>query len=135
MRYTLENQKTITIPDEEIRNLMVKLELSEKEAVETWLDDNGYELNEEQEQLDAKAKKAGVNLYVLGENSDNKPKKPRTVKVSDEKTALFSDIYAFLAEKYAGDVEIVIQNKKLLVKCANNKEITVDLIEKRQKKA
>lgn len=47
MRYTLENGKTINIPDKEIENHMKILELSKEEAIQLWLEDNEYEINEE----------------------------------------------------------------------------------------
>ena len=48
--------KEVKVPDEEIKNLMDKLELTEQEAIQTWLEDEGYEVNEEVERLTAKAK-------------------------------------------------------------------------------
>ena len=59
MRYTLANGKTISIPDDEIKANM-KLGITEDEAVEMWLEDNEYEVNEEQTALEEKAK--GVKI-------------------------------------------------------------------------
>lgn len=133
MTYTLENGKKINIPDKEIETLQKKLELSENEAIQTWLEDNDYEMNEEQELLDEKAKtvKIDVNAPINKKKSD----KPHTVKVSDEKQALFSEIYGFLAEKYGEKVEIVTQNKLITIKIGENKVFKLDLIEQRPKKA
>ena len=135
MRYTLNNGKTITIPDKEIEKMIDKLELSENEAIETWLSDNGYEINEEQEILDEKAKKVRAIPYASSENARKKSEKPRTVKVSDEKQLLFSEISAFLTEKYGEKVEIVKENKLIKIKMSENKTFKVDLIEERPKKA
>ena len=44
MKYNFKN-KVLNIPDEEIENLMDTLELTEEEAIETWLDDNDYTEN------------------------------------------------------------------------------------------
>ena len=43
--------KKIKIPDEDIKNYMKTLDLTEEEAIETWLDDEGYTENEEVEAL------------------------------------------------------------------------------------
>ena len=135
MRYTLNSGKTITIPDKEIEKMMKKLELSVNEAVETWLSDNGYEINEEQEILDEKAKKVRAVPYASSEKERKKSEKPRTVKVSDEKQLLFSEISTFLTEKYGEKVEIVKENKLIKIKMSENKTFKVDLIEERPKKA
>ena len=39
---TKVNNKVVKIPQKEIDNLMKTLELTEQEAIETWLDDNDY---------------------------------------------------------------------------------------------
>ena len=133
MKYTLENGKTINIPDKEIETLMAKLELSENEAVETWLDDNGYELNEEQEELDKKAKNVRAIPNAQAENR-KKSEKPRTVKVSDEKKEIFASIYGFLSEKYGENVQIETENKKIAIKIGENKVFSIDIVEHRPKK-
>ena len=48
--------KGIHIPQKEIDNLMKTLELTEQEAIQTWLDDNDYTTNEVVEELTKKAK-------------------------------------------------------------------------------
>lgn len=123
--------KTLTIPDKEIANSMKMLELSENEAIQMWLEDNGYELNEEQEELDEKAKKVKIKMGAKAEKSENKPKKPRTVIVSDEKVEIFQKIVDFLEENY----EISVEKPNKLVKIyKNGKEFKLDLVETRQKK-
>ena len=82
---------TYTIPDNEIALLMQNLSLSKEDAIDLWLCDNGKEENEEQIALDNSAKGV-VSNYVVGKKKEQTPRKTRTVKVSDEKTKLFSDI-------------------------------------------
>ena len=50
------NNKVVKIPQKEIDNLMKTLELTEQEAIQTWLDDNDYTTNEVVEELTKKAK-------------------------------------------------------------------------------
>ena len=50
MKYKFKN-KEIDIPDKEIEVLVDTLDLSLEEAIETWLVDNDYEIDEEVESI------------------------------------------------------------------------------------
>jgi hypothetical protein len=71
MKY-LFKEKEINIPDKEIENLMTSLELTEDEAIETWLDDNDYTTNEQVEELTKKAKENGTMKIKARANVENK---------------------------------------------------------------
>ena len=134
MKYTLPNGKNINIPDSEIKSHMENLQLTEEEAIQLYLEDEGYLDNEELEELDSKAKKVKIQHGASAvDKTDKKEKKPRTVKISDEKQGLFNNIYNFLVETYGGSVEIVKENKLLALKIGE-KTFKVDLIEQRQPK-
>ena len=60
MRYDF-NGKVINIPDAEIEKSMKLLDLSKEEAIQMYLEDEGYMENEEVEALTAKAKANKVN--------------------------------------------------------------------------
>ena len=135
MKYQLKNGKTVNIPDKELEKSMKALELTKEEAIQMWLEDNDYEVNEEQEELDSKAKKVKIQHGASAvDKSQPKEKKERVVKVSDEKQALFGEIYQHLTEVYGENVEIAKENKLLVVKIAQ-KTFKIDLIEQRPKKA
>lgn len=135
MQYTLENGKTVNIPDKDIENYMKSLELSKDEAIDLWLEDNDYQVNDELEELDAKAKKVKINHQASSiDKTEKKDRKPRTVKISDEKQKLFDEIYHNLVEIYGGTVEIVKENKLMTVK-VGEKTFKIDLIEQRAKKS
>ena len=86
---------------------------------------------EEQAELNEKASKMPRNY----EKSDKiREKKPKTVKVSDEKKELFDMVYGGLIDNYGGNVEILKENKLIQVKI-NEKIFKVDLIEQRMKKS
>jgi hypothetical protein len=131
MRYTLENGKTINIPDNEIQKHMKTFDISEQEAIDLYLEDEGYLDNEELDELDEKAKKVKIKHEASATTKDKKEKKPRTVKISDEKQQLFSEISTFLTEKYGNSVEIVKENKLLTVQIGE-KTFKLDLIEQRK---
>ena len=135
MKYTLENGKVIYIPDSEIKAHMKNLDLTEDEAIQLYLEDEGYLDNEELEELDSKAKKVKIQHGASAtEKTEKKEKKPRTVKTSDEKQELFDNIYHFLVENYGGSTEIVTQNKLMTVKVG---ELTfkIDIIQQRKPKS
>ena len=134
MRYTLKNGKSVNIPDKEIEKSMKALDLTKEEAIEMWLEDNDYEINEEQVALDEKAKKVKINHGASAvDKSEQKEKKPRVVKISDEKQALFSEILSNLEDVYPNSVEVVKENKLLTVKIGS-KTFKIDIIEQRPPK-
>ena len=133
MKYTLKNGKVVNIPDKEIEQSMKVLELTKEEAIEMWLEDNDYEVNEEQVALDEKAKKVKIQHGASAIDKQTKEKKERKVVASDEKQALFDNIYHNLVEIYGGNVEIVKENKLLTLKIGQ-KTFKVDLIEQRPPK-
>lgn len=137
MVYNL-NGKNIRIPDEEIEKSMKILKLSKDEAVQMWLEDEGYLDNEEQNELAKKAKESGVlhTIHGAGDKKNRKiSEKPRTVKVSEEKQALFTLIYDTLKEHEAsfnGKTTILKKNKLIQLEM-NGKTFKIDLIEQRKK--
>lgn len=134
MKYTLENGKVVNIPDNEIEYNMKTLELSKEEAIDLWLEDNDYQVNEELEELDSKAKKVKIDHQASAiDKTEKKDRKPRTVKVSDTKQVVFANIHNFLVETYGENVEIVKENKLLSLKIGD-KTFKVDLIEQRPPK-
>ena len=134
MRYTLPNGKNVNIPDEEIKKSMKALDLSTEDAIQMWLEDNDYEVNEEQAELDAKAKKVKIDHGASAvDKSEKKEKKPRPKVASDEKQTLFSQIFDNLHEFYGENAKIEKENKLILVKIGE-KSFKVDLIEQRPPK-
>lgn len=131
MKYT-KNGKSIIIPNEELENLMSKLDLTKEEAVQTWLEDNDFEENAEQQALDQKASKVKISVEARA-SAPKKEKQTRTTKVSDEKKALFDEIRSNLEDVYKGNVIVLKENKLLEVKIGE-KKFKIDIIETRAKK-
>ena len=134
------NGKTVNIPDEEIKSYMKSLDISEEEAIEMWLDDEGYTENDEQLQLDKKAKESGIMGDIHGasatDKTDKKPSKPKVVKVSEEKHDLFTLLYDTLKDyevDFGGKATILKENKLIQFEI-NGKTFKIDLIEQRNKK-
>ena len=132
MIYKLDNGKSVNIPDTELDKNMKLLDISQAEAIQLWLEDNDYEVNEEQAELNKKAKKVKINhdARAIKPKTDRKPK---NVKVSDEKQYVFSNLKALLEEFFeesGGQVEVLNKNKLLQLKYGN-KIFKIDLIEQR----
>ena len=131
MRYVF-NGKNIVIPDSEIDKLVDSLEISQQEAIDLWLADNGYEEDEEQNELDEKASKVQISKEVAPKKS-SKPRKPIEKKVSDEKKELFSEILSDLEDVYKGKVKVLNENKLISVQIGD-KCFKIDVIEQRKPK-
>ena len=132
------NNKQINIPDAEIENLVKSLDLTREEAIETWLVDNDYEENEEQNELQ---KKAGAIANVEhAKRNYTKPEKKRNVphnyRVSEEKQIISDKIQAILNEiatEKGGNVAIEIKNKRFLINIGE-KSFSVDIVEHKKGK-
>lgn len=139
MLYELPNGRKVKIPDAEIEKSMKILELTKDEAIEMWLEDEGYLDNDEQTELDKKAKDSGIlhTIHGAGDKKERKKSdKPKVVKVSDEKKALFTEIKENLecfAEESGGKVAVEKENKLIIFEI-NGKTFKIDLIEQRAKK-
>lgn len=137
MRYNF-NGKNINIPDVELEKSMKVLGITKEEAIEMWLEDEGYLDNEEQAELEQKAKKNKITATIHGASATEKKKqsKPKTVKVSDEKQRLFKELSAVIKEyciDEGGKCEILKENKLIQVEIGG-KTFKIDLIEQRKPK-
>lgn len=127
------NNKVVKIPQKEIDNLMRTLELTEEEAIQTWLDDNDYTTNEVVEELTKKAKANGTTKIRARENIENK-KTTRERKENPTKALIIAEIFNKLAE-IEGISQLKVENKEKLVTFSlNGNEYKIDLIQKRKSK-
>ena len=91
----------------------------------------GIEL-EEVEEVRAKGEKAKISHNASSADKREKKSKPRTVKVSDAKKQLFSEIFTNLKDIYGENTQIVKENKLIIVQI-DGKTFKIDLIEQRNK--
>ena len=134
MVYNL-NGKNIKIPDEEIKKNMEILDLSQEEAIQLYLEDEGYLENEEQENLCKKAKDSGIMSTIHGAKSDKpKAKVERERKENPTKERIIAEIGKFLCQLDGiSSVNITNIGKIIEFEC-ENKHFKLDLIQKREKK-
>lgn len=128
------NNKVVKIPQKEIDNLMKTLELTEQEAIETWLDDNDYTTNEQVEELTKKAKANGTTKIGARVNLENK-KVERERKANPTKALIIDQLWQKLAEiEHISNLKV--ENKeKLITFSLNGNDYKLDLVQKRAKKA
>lgn len=132
MKYKIEN-KEVNIPDEEIQNLMKTLDLTEQEAIDTWLTDNDYTTNEQVEELTKKAKANGTTKIGARVNVENK-KVVRERKENPTKAFIIEQLWQKLAE-IEHIYNLKVENKeKLITFTYNGNDYKLDLVQKRQKK-
>ena len=87
---------------------------------------------DEQMELEEKAKKMPRKYEKTVKNDEKSSKKPKTVKVSQEKQELFDILHEGLFNFYE-NVEILKQNKLISVQI-NGKTFKIDVIEQRPPK-
>ena len=128
------NNKVVKIPQKEIDNLMKTLELTEQEAIETWLDDNDYTTNEQVEELTKKAKANGTTKIGARVKLENK-KVERERKANPTKALIIEELTEKL-EQIDGISQLKVENKeKLITFSLNGNDYKLDLVQKRAKKA
>ena len=127
--------KKIRIPKEEIEhNMKIPMVKTEEDAIWIWLEDNGYVDNEEQNELDRKAKENRITATIHQAQAD----KPKTARKFERKPDLTKDnlvesLKEFLTE-YADNVQIV-KVGKLIEFDIGNEHFKLDLIRQRPPKA
>ena len=130
--YMLENGKTIRIPRNTIDNLMVKLDLTEEDAIQVYLEDEGYEINEEQEELTKKAKENRITATIHKAEGKTREKRKVERRANPDKEDLIRGLAEYLAT-VAADVKVENIGKLITFKY-NDKAFKLDLIETRIKK-
>ena len=133
MKYNLDG-KEIRIPDEEIKRYVETMHITEEEAIQIYLEDEGYLENEEQEALCAKAKENRVTAHLGARQNVENKKTERERKANPVKENLIAE-FAKALEAMSAAYDIKIENiAKIITFKVDGREFKLDLIEKRQKK-
>lgn len=135
MRYDF-NGKKINIPDAEIQKSMKILDISQDEAIQMWLEDEGYLDNEEQEALEKKAKENKITQTIhqasAVDKTVKKTQKERVRKENPTKEMVIAEI-AQLLPKFAENIEI-LNVGKLISFSIGDEKYEIDLKQKRKPK-
>lgn len=135
MIYKLNEKKEVRIPDTDIERLIKTMQIDKEDAIQIWLEDEGYLINEEQEQLNQKAKENKSHKIAKAERKAPivlKNKKEKVVKENPTKEMVIAEI-AKILPNFATDINI--ENKaKIITFRIGDEEYKLDLIQKRKKK-
>lgn len=129
MKYDF-NGKVINIPDAEIEKSMKLLDLSKEEAIQMYLEDEGYMENEEVEALTAKAKVNKVSREAKSDKPRKSVKRERKPDVEKEKII---EILANCLKNEGFDAEITNKSKIIEFSVGEN-HYKLDLVKKRPPK-
>ena len=128
---TLTNGKIVRCEKEWAEKTMKALDTDLEDVLLMWLEDEGYIINEEQEELDKKAK--GVVKPKAGDKTQRKPRE-KVQKENPTKELIIAEIAKTL--QALGVDNLKIENKaKLITFDYVNESFKVDLIQKRKPKA
>lgn len=133
MKYIV-GKKEINIPEGEIEKLMDSLDISEDEAVQTWLFDNDYIENEEEAKLTKKAKDNRI-MATIHEAKSDKPRAKRVVEKKED--VVKEDIIKRTAEMLAAiaeNVKITNVSKIIEFDMPNGDHFKFDLVRQRKTK-
>ncbi len=135
MNYTLSTGKIVRIPDSEINKFVANHGITKDEAVQMWLEDEGYLENEEQEALCQKAKENRITATIHEASAKDPRKKTQRERVKKEdptKEMIIAEI-AKLLPNFAENVKIENAGK-LITFTIGADNFKLDLIRQRAKK-
>lgn len=132
------NGKTLNIPDDFIQNAMKNLSIDEDEAIQLWLEDNDYEVNEEQMALDAKAKAnvkvANIVKARAAESAKKKTQRERVKKEDPTKEGVIAALAKALPELANAENVTIVNAGKLITFTIGEDTYKLDLVRQRKAK-
>ena len=132
------NGKTLNIPDDFIQNAMKNLSIDEDEAIQLWLEDNDYEVNEEQMALDAKAKAnvkvANIVKARAADPSKKKTQRERVKKEDPTKEGVIASLAKALPELANAENVTIVNAGKLITFTIGEDTYKLDLVRQRKAK-
>lgn len=132
IRIVLEDGRKCAVSTEYIQKNMDILGEDMEDAIMDWLEDEGYLINEEQEELCIAAKE---NKVLIGAKNENKTteKKKRTVKENPTKEMIIAEVSKSIAA-LEGVSDLIIENKgKIITFNLNGESFKIDLTQRRKK--
>jgi hypothetical protein len=132
---TLENGKVVKASTEFLNKMCDNLDIDFDEAVNTWLEDEDYLVNDEQKELTEKAKE---HKELVGAKkaarTTKKTQKERVVKENPTKELVITKLFEAVSA-IDGATDVVVENKaKLITFKLNGEDFKIDLVQKRKAK-
>lgn len=130
---TMENGKQYKVDRKWVDKSMKNLDTDIEDVLLMWLEDNEYLVNEEQEELDKKAKGKVKLVATNEEKAKKKTPKERVQKENPIKELIIKTIAQTL--ETLDTTDIIIENKtKIITFTMNNEQFKIDLVQRRKNK-
>ena len=135
IEYELEENQIIKIPREEIERIMKGLGITEDDACWIWCEDNGKIDNDEQNELDKKAKDNRITATIHQARAETTKERKKVERKPDQvKDELVENLKAFLIEQcFMENVSITKVGKLVEFDCGGE-HFKLDLIRQRPPK-
>lgn len=135
IEYELDENVVVKIPREEIERTMKGLGCSEDDACWIWCEDNGKIDNDEQNELDKKAKESRITATIHQARAETTKERKKVERKPDQvKDELVENLKAFLIEQcFMENVNITKVGKLIEFDCGNE-HFKLDLIRQRPPK-
>ena len=133
---TLDNDKVVRVEKDYLDSMISTLDIDMDEAVLTYLEDEEYEINDEQEELTKKAKENRITATIHQAEDKTKPRKKaeRQPKENPVKEMLIAEMFKSIAA-IDGVSNCRIENKtKIITFNLDGESYKLDLIQRRKKK-
>ena len=125
--------KLVNIPDDELERMMKGLELDQEEAIQVYLEDEGYLDNEEQDALEKKAKDNRITATIHQAKSEGKKKREYERKADPTKENLIAALADFLEMNEAIEDVKITNIGKIIEFELGGESYKIDLIRRRKK--
>lgn len=135
IEYELDENQFVKIPKEEIERLMKGLGCSEDDACWIWCEDNGKIINEEQEELDKRAKESRITATIHQARAETTKERKKVERKPDQvKDELVENLKAFLIEQCFMENVTITKIGKLVEFDCGGEHFKLDLIRQRPPK-
>lgn len=133
---TLDNDKIVRVEKDYLDSMISALDIDMDEAVLTYLEDEEYEINDEQEELTQKAKENHITATIHKAEDKTKVRKKaeRAPKENPTKEGIISELFNCVSA-LEGVSNCRIENKtKIVTFDLNGESFKIDLIQRRKSK-
>jgi hypothetical protein len=135
IEYELDENVVVKIPREEIERTMKGLGCSEDDACWIWCEDNGKIDNDEQNELDKKAKESRITATIHQARAETTKERKKVERKPDQvKDELVENLKAFLIEQCFMENVTITKIGKLVEFDCGGEHFKLDLIRQRPPK-
>ena len=135
IEYELDENVVVKIPREEIERTMKGLGCSEDDACWIWCEDNGKIDNDEQNELDKKAKESRITATIHQARAEITKERKKVERKPDQvKDELVENLKAFLIEQCFMENVTITKVGKLIEFDCGGEHFKLDLIRQRPPK-